>query len=114
MLSFQPKLPVILLIWLLLLSLHSKANPTTLLNMAALHIINNVDSTGNPANALTDIPNAIDEQLYSRQIFVYGKSAQQSLSSSHVLIRGSNTALTAEIVKNLALAGVGWYLRECI
>ena len=49
----------------------------------------------------------IDEQLYSRQIFVYGKSAQQSLSSSHVLVKGSNKPLAAEIVKNLALAGVG-------
>lgn len=49
----------------------------------------------------------IDEQLYSRQIFVYGKSAQQSLISSHVLVKGSNQALAAEIVKNLALAGVG-------
>ena len=49
----------------------------------------------------------LDEQLYSRQIFVYGKSAQQSLSSSHVVIGGSNKPLAVEIVKNLALAGVG-------
>ena len=49
----------------------------------------------------------IDEQLYSRQIFVYGKSAQQSLISSHVLVKGTNKPLAAEIVKNLALAGVG-------
>jgi hypothetical protein len=49
----------------------------------------------------------VDEQLYSRQIFVYGKSAQHSLSGSHVLVRGSNSPLLAEIVKNLALAGVG-------
>jgi ubiquitin-activating enzyme E1 len=56
----------------------------------------------------TDVAsNSIDEQLYSRQIFVYGKSAQQSLSSSHVLVRGSNGPLAAEIIKNLALAGVG-------
>lgn len=56
----------------------------------------------------TDVfSNSLDEQLYSRQIFVYGKSAQQSLSSSHVLVRGSNGPLAAEIVKNLALAGVG-------
>ena len=49
----------------------------------------------------------VDEQLYSRQIFVYGKHAQQSLSSSHVVVEGSNKPLAAEIVKNLALAGVG-------
>ena len=49
----------------------------------------------------------VDEQLYSRQIFVYGKHAQQSLSSSHVIVKGSNKPLAAEIVKNLALAGVG-------
>ena len=58
--------------------------------------------------AATDISAPqLDEQLYSRQIFVYGKSAQQSLSSSHVIVRGSNKPLAAEIVKNLALAGVG-------
>ena len=50
--------------------------------------------------------NKVDEQLYSRQIFVYGKSAQQQLSNAHVLVYGSGL-LTAEILKNLALAGVG-------
>jgi hypothetical protein len=49
----------------------------------------------------------VDEQLYSRQIFVYGKSAQQSLSTSRVVVHGDHAALKAEIVKNLALAGVG-------
>ena len=47
-----------------------------------------------------------DEQLYSRQIFVYGKSAQKQLLNAHVLIYG-NGLVTAEVLKNLALAGVG-------
>lgn len=47
-----------------------------------------------------------DEQLYSRQIFVYGKSAQQQLLNGHVLLYG-NGQVAAEILKNLALAGVG-------
>ena len=65
-------------------------------------------SVANPLKAAKDasVPQ-LDEQLYSRQIFVYGKSAQQSLSSSHVVITGSNKPLAVEIVKNLALAGVG-------
>ena len=50
---------------------------------------------------------AVDEQLYSRQIFVYGKSAQQALATSNLVILGSNGPLIAEIVKNMALAGVG-------
>lgn len=49
---------------------------------------------------------AIDEELYSRQLYVYGRSAQQRLSNSHVLVVG-NSGLAAEIVKNLAMGGVG-------
>jgi molybdopterin/thiamine biosynthesis adenylyltransferase len=48
----------------------------------------------------------IDEQLYSRQLLVYGKSAQQMLMNSTVLVVGSGP-LTVEILKNVALAGVG-------
>jgi tRNA A37 threonylcarbamoyladenosine dehydratase len=48
----------------------------------------------------------VDEQLYSRQIFVYGKSSQQRLLQSHIVIYGSGL-LAAEILKNLAMAGVG-------
>jgi hypothetical protein len=64
------------------------------------------------AATATSHESKVDEQLYSRQIFVYGKSAQQSLSASKVVIRGSNVHLVAEIVKNLALAGVGHLLIE--
>jgi hypothetical protein len=48
----------------------------------------------------------VDEQLYSRQLFVYGVSAQKRLLDARILLRGQGPVL-AEIVKNLALAGVG-------
>lgn len=48
----------------------------------------------------------IDASLYSRQLFVYGESAQRKLKDAHVLLIGS-TLLVHEIGKNLALAGVG-------
>ena len=56
--------------------------------------------------SISQTENSFDEQLYSRQIFVYGKSAQQQLLNGHVLLYGSGL-VTAEILKNLALAGVG-------
>ena len=49
---------------------------------------------------------SVDEQLYSRQLLVYGKSAQRRMQDAHVLVIG-DSPLTDEIVKNLALAGVG-------
>jgi hypothetical protein len=48
----------------------------------------------------------IDESFYSRQLLVYGKPAQAKLASSSVIIIGSN-GLAEEVVKNLALTGVG-------
>jgi hypothetical protein len=48
----------------------------------------------------------IDVALYSRQLLVYGSSAQQKLQNSHVLLYNSGQ-LAIEILKNLALAGVG-------
>jgi hypothetical protein len=48
----------------------------------------------------------IDTDLYSRQLLVYGPSAQLRLSSSHIAVIGEGS-LKSEIVKNLALAGVG-------
>lgn len=48
----------------------------------------------------------VDHSLYSRQLFVYGRSSQKRLQQAHVLIIGDNT-LAAEVAKNLALAGVG-------
>lgn len=52
----------------------------------------------------------VDEQLYSRQLLVYGKSSQKRLMGAHVLLYGANYEsedLLAEVAKNLALAGVG-------
>jgi hypothetical protein len=48
----------------------------------------------------------LDSALYSRQLMVYGKSAQLKLFDSHVAIIG-DCSLTNEIVKNLALTGIG-------
>ena len=47
----------------------------------------------------------IDENLYSRQIAVYGKNAMKSLTKSKVLVLGYNGACL-ELLKNLILAGV--------
>jgi hypothetical protein len=60
----------------------------------------------------------VDEQLYSRQLMVYGISAQQRLASFPVTIvalpqRNTSSSpadglgLAAEILKNLALSGLG-------
>lgn len=51
----------------------------------------------------------IDEQLYSRQLYVYGRHAQQRLLEGHAILYydATNEQIAAEIVKNLALAGIG-------
>lgn len=48
---------------------------------------------------------AIDESLYSRQLYVLGKDAMLKMASSNVLIIGLK-GLGLEIAKNVALAGV--------
>ncbi|RYH01480.1 hypothetical protein EON65_48360 [archaeon] len=48
----------------------------------------------------------IDESLYSRQLLVYGKTAQSRLQNAKVIVMGSNR-VGEEVVKNLALTGVG-------
>ena len=48
-----------------------------------------------------------DENLYSRQIAVYGKNAMKSLTESKVIINGFNGACL-ELCKNLVLAGVSY------
>ena len=47
----------------------------------------------------------IDQDLYSRQIYVLGQEAMQKLASSSVLISGM-TGLGMEIAKNAILAGI--------
>lgn len=49
----------------------------------------------------------IDYQRYSRQILVYGEESQDIFNNSTVLLRGPHSPLMIEIVKNLALSGVG-------
>jgi hypothetical protein len=49
---------------------------------------------------------AVDTSLYSRQLLVYGESAQIKLRDAHVLVIG-NASLALEVVKNLALSGIG-------
>jgi len=68
---------------------------------------NDNGSNGNGSND-DDTTTAIevDEQLYSRQLLVLGKKGQQSIQKAHVLIKGVGP-LTSEIVKNLAMAGIG-------
>ncbi|CAK9078127.1 Ubiquitin-activating enzyme E1 2 (AtUBA2) [Durusdinium trenchii] len=46
------------------------------------------------------------EQLYSRQLFVLGKAAQERLQQSKVLIAGRLNGLGVEVAKNVMLAGV--------
>lgn len=48
----------------------------------------------------------IDENLYSRQIAVYGKNAMKNLTDANVLIIGFDGSCL-ELCKNLILAGVG-------
>jgi len=52
-----------------------------------------------------DAEAAVDEALYSRQLYVMGHAAQHSLSRSTVLLLGLS-GLGAEVAKNLALAGI--------
>lgn len=57
--------------------------------------------------AKMDISNAstVDEELYSRQLYVFGHEAQRKLATASVLIIGLN-GLGAEAAKNIILAGV--------
>ena len=57
----------------------------------------------------------IDEQLYSRQLYVYGRHAQQRLLEGHAIVcyKGGSEQVAAEIVKNLALAGIGRLSVHC-
>jgi ThiF family len=71
------------------------------------HVSKGAVHIASPSQKLeTKANQGLDEQLYSRQIAVYGKSAQQQLLNAHVVIYGSGS-LAAEVIKNLALAGIG-------
>ena len=64
-------------------------------------------STGLSAgvDAMAVDPPAIDEDLQSRQMAVYGRESMQKLKGANVLITGLN-GLGAEIAKNVILANV--------
>jgi len=64
-------------------------------------------SITSPSSIIIKTSSAIDEQLYSRQIAVYGKSAQQKLLGAHIVVCGGSGSVAAEVLKNVAMAGVG-------
>jgi ubiquitin-activating enzyme E1 len=47
----------------------------------------------------------IDDELYNRQLYVYGHEAQQKMSAANILLVGMN-GLGVEVAKNIILAGV--------
>eukprot|EP01128_Nolandella_sp_AFSM9_P004178 TRINITY_DN1830_c0_g1_i1.p1 TRINITY_DN1830_c0_g1~~TRINITY_DN1830_c0_g1_i1.p1 ORF type:complete len:1025 (+),score=229.32 TRINITY_DN1830_c0_g1_i1:40-3114(+) len=59
---------------------------------------------GNDA-AVPAAPNPLDEDLYSRQLYVLGADAMKKMADSHVFLSGLG-GLGVEIAKNVALAGV--------
>lgn len=69
-------------------------------------------SAGRPAAAapLQQPPlassSAVDDRYYSRQLLVYGKSAQAKISSAKAVVIGEG-GLVDEVVKNLVLTGFG-------
>ncbi len=60
---------------------------------------------GNIGGGDDDDPCNIDEGLYSRQLYVVGKSAMRRMAQSNVLLIGM-TGLAAEIAKCIVMAGV--------
>ena len=52
-----------------------------------------------------NLPKAVDEKLYSRQLYVMGHEAQRRMMASSVLLLGM-TGLGAEVAKNCILAGI--------
>lgn len=65
------------------------------------HYIPSKQATGESSD-----DSSIDVGLYSRQLLVYGKSAQHKMQNAHVLIVGEGH-LASEVAKNLALSGIG-------
>lgn len=63
-------------------------------------------STSIPSSTSTNI--TLDSDRYSRQLMVYGIEAQEKVLKSHVLlVTYEDSGLSNEILKNLALSGVG-------
>lgn len=81
--------------------MRSRKRPLTCLIILHLFIFSNISNS----QIIQEYEAPIDENLYSRQLFVMGKAAQHRLATSRVLIIGLS-GLGAEIAKNLILAGV--------
>lgn len=64
-------------------------------------------STKTEDHSKEPIQQSIDTSLYSRQLFVYGKSAQMKLLEGKVVLIAEDDLLSFEVAKNLALTGVG-------
>ena len=78
------------------------------LDAGAHHVLVANEQTPIGVVSLSDIVNVlrgIDEDLHSRQLAVYGRSAMKRLAVTNVLISGLS-GLGAEIAKNVILAGV--------
>jgi len=82
--------------------------------VVALYLLINGVSSALPRGSLTTRlgvrkladDESIDKALYSRQLLVYGESAQVQLKHATILLIGRSN-LNNEIAKNVALAGVG-------
>ncbi len=55
---------------------------------------------------MSEEPSELDEELYSRQLYVLGAAAQLRLQQSRVIVSGALGGLGAELCKNVVLAGV--------
>ena len=64
-----------------------------------------MSATGAAASSSSSGAAVIDEELFSRQLYVLGHKAQSSLQSSDVLVVGLR-GVGVEIAKNLCLMGV--------
>jgi hypothetical protein len=97
------KLVLVLVLVLLLLGLVYAHQP----GLYSLNSLSIPKTSDNARGFTTSTPNTgIDESFYSRQLLVYGKTAQNKLLNAKVLIIGDGGMLE-EVVKNLALSGVG-------
>lgn len=67
-------------------------------------MVQNANSLHSTKNG-TSSTGEIDENLYSRQLYVLGHEAMRKMANSDVLISGMN-GLGVEIAKNVILSGV--------
>lgn len=68
-------------------------------------MVQNADFCSHSAKNGTTSNSEIDENLYSRQLYVLGHEAMRKMARSDVLISGMN-GLGVEIAKNVILSGV--------